>query len=56
MLAIVLTSVFLLDILLATLAARTEPGAPMRTVALVFFALQLLVGVGGGMLAMFRSF
>ena len=55
MLAIVLTLFFLLDILMAVLSARAEPGAMIRKVAIVFFALQLLFGVGGGAIAVFRT-
>ena len=53
MLGIVLTLIFALDILLAVLSARAEPGTVMRKVALVIFAIQLVLGVGGGALAVF---
>jgi len=52
MLGIVLTAIFAIDILLAVLSARSEPGAPVRRVALAAFGAQLLLGVGGGMFAM----
>lgn len=54
MLAIVMTLVFVFDIALAVLSARSEPGATVRTVALVAFGLQLLTGVAGGLIAMLR--
>lgn len=54
MLAIILTLVFALDITLAVLSARAEPGTLIRTVALVAFGAQLLTGVVGGVIAMLR--
>ncbi|WPB57196.1 hypothetical protein [Xylophilus sp. GOD-11R] len=55
MLGIVLTLVFATDILLAVWSARAEPGSAVRKAALIFFVAQLLVGIFGGMLAVYRS-
>lgn len=51
---LVLTFFFALDILLCVLAARAEPGATVRTVALVTFGAQILLCVVGGVVAMLR--
>jgi hypothetical protein len=54
LIGLVLTVFFALDILLCVLAARAEPGATIRTVALVTFGAQILLCLVGGFVAMLR--
>jgi len=54
LIGLVLTAFFALDIFLCVRAARAEPGATIRTVALTVFGAQILLCLVGGFVAMLR--